>query len=368
MTIDYKNLNLHREKINYYIDEFVVKHSLTLRSNDFYQNNKKKRVIIGRVGVEDATIDLHMNIDGTTTIQYKLGKNQELGEHLATYLYNTINPDEFISVNYSLSGIYQNDIEPIFDELKLCKDDNGNIEFDLIVQQDVDIRKLVKIQSIEHNDSITVTHFKTTNKLTIQGRPLFVYRRIIYLMAELLNLNGLQTVLSRTEENTATIVRIEVARDYVKNQLCDSFDYLPKIIQSFLVSGCCVKLASPQLPEYSMLLFPDLRALEGVLRTILGEFGMYPESEQYGFGAFFDVDKGIATFKNDYINNVTIYSTIQPLEMAYTFFRKHRHTLFHMSDFADASRKIDTLEKALSLSKDVYVIINSIYKSINTES
>ena len=93
---------------------------------------------------------------------------------------------------------------------------------------------------------------------------------------------------------------------------------------------------------------------------------MYPEQEEYGFGAFFDVNKnkGIATLKSSYISNVKKDSVVQSLENAYAFFRKHRHTLFHMSDFADASRKIDTLEKALSLSKDVYVLLDDIYRAI----
>lgn len=363
MVTDYKGLNLRREEIERYVQEFIDSNSLVLRSIELI-DKKRKRIIIGRVGSEDAIIDLYLINDGTTTIQYKIGKNQEIGKQLADYLYGTIDPGEFVTVNFSLKGISSEDIEPIFEELIAYEDDNGNREFEFSVEQDEVIRKLVRVHSIAHQDSITVTHFKTTNKLIIQGRPLFSYRRIIYLMAELLDLSGLQVVLSRTEENTAAIVRTEVARDYLKTQLTESFEHLPNTIQVLLISGCCVKLASPRLPEYSMLLFPDLRALEGVLRTVLCSFGMYPETEQYGFGTFFDVSKRTATLKSNYVNNVG--GVAEPLENAYTFFLKHRHTLFHMSDFADASRKIDTLEKALFLSKDVYKLINDIYRAINT--
>lgn len=362
---DYKGLNLHREKIDSYVQKFIDINSLVLRSSDLI-DNKKKRIVLGRTGIEDGTVDLFLNKDGTTTIQFKLGKNQEIGEQLAEYLYRTINPEEFVSVNYSLIGISEMDIEPIFEELMSCKDDSGNVEFNLVIEQNEVIKKLIHIQSVAHNDTVTVTHFKTTNRLMIQGRPLFSYRRIIYLIAELLDLAGLQTVLSRTDENTATIVRAEIAKDYLKSQLPDSFAHLPNTIQSLLISGCCVKLASPQLPEYSMLLFPDLRALEGVLRTALCTYGMHPDQEEYGFGAFFDVRQGTATLKSNYLRDVDKSSVVYPLEKAYTFFRKHRHTLFHMSDFADASRKIDTLDKALSLSKDVYILVNDIYKAKNT--
>lgn len=158
------------------------------------------------------------------------------------FLLETIDPNEFLTVNYTLKGIYADDIEPIIEEIDCCFLDNGDNEFEITIDQENDIRKVFKITSIQHQDKITVTHFKTTNLLSIQGKPLFSYRRLIYLLSELLDLAGLQTVLSRTEENTAQIVRAELAQDYLKNQLADAFEYLSTTIKALLVSGCCVKL------------------------------------------------------------------------------------------------------------------------------
>ena len=44
---------------------------------------KKLRCIITCVGQESAIIDCHLRNDGTTTIQYKIGKNQQLGLEIA---------------------------------------------------------------------------------------------------------------------------------------------------------------------------------------------------------------------------------------------------------------------------------------------
>jgi hypothetical protein len=144
MAPDYKGLNLRRDEIDQYLTVFVDINSFVLRSCEFLDNKKRKRITIGRVGTEDAIIDLHLNNDGTTTIQYKIGKNQELGQLLAQHFYSTIDPGEFITVNYSLAGISSEDIEPIFDELCSCEDDNGNREFEVNVEQDESIRKLEK--------------------------------------------------------------------------------------------------------------------------------------------------------------------------------------------------------------------------------
>ncbi len=358
----FKNLHLERDKIDDNIGQFSKDNALEVRAINSNSTGKVKRATIGAVGINDGFIDLYLNSNGTTTINWKIGKNQILGEKLAIYLLNTLDPEQFSSVNFSLKGISSDDIDPIIDEIE-SSTENGNKEFDIETKENSDVKKLIYVHSREHDDTLTITHFKTTKRLLIQGKTLFTYRRIIYLLSELLDLNGLQKVLSYTDEDTVSIVRDEIAKDYLKEKLDQSFEHLPQFIQKLLISGCCVKLASPSLPEYSMLLFPDLRALEGVLRTILGEYDMFVEDEKYGFGCFFNVQQDCAILRDEFKDNITSPELMTGMENAYSFFRKHRHTLFHMRDFAEASRKIDTLDKALALSNETYLLINKIYEA-----
>lgn len=357
---DYKSLPLKREALETYVTAFAELHSLTVRSYE-PQGNNRTRILIGRVGIDDSMVDLLLNKDGTTTVNFKIGKNQELGEQLAAYLLDTVDPNEFIDVNFTLKGICADDIQPILEELGECKTEDNVDEFTIVVVEENHTKNVCKVTSEQHQDSITVSHFKTTNVLMIQGKPLFSYRRAIYLMSELLDLAGLQSVLSREESNTATIVRSEIAKDYLCTQLSDSYEHLPQSVQELLLSGCCVKLASPNLPEYSMLLFPDLRGLEGVLKDELSGYGMIVGEAEHGFGSFFTVNQGRAKLEEQHHDAVGCQNRVGALEKAYTFFRNHRNSLFHMEDFADASRKVDTLDKALSLSKDCYSLINQIY-------
>lgn len=358
---DYKNLPLERENLDNFIDQFARDNELEIRSNETINN--KKRITLGNVGIDDCMVDLYLVNDGSTTVQFKIGKNQGLGENLADHLFNTINPDQLDAVNLTLKGITSDNISPIIDELSQCIDDAENNEFDIEITLDDKIRKASKITSLKHDDHIVITHYKTTNTLTIQGKPLFTYRKAIYLLSELLDLNGLQSVLSCINKDTASIVRKEVAEDYLKGKLPNSYEHLPSSIQTFMCAGCCVKLASPTLPEYSMLLYPDLRALEGVLRTILSDYDLNVGEQDNGFGAFFTVNRENATLKHGCKEKIVIPALIISMEEAYTFFRKHRNTLFHMEDFANFSRKIDTLDKAISLSSDTYTLIDNIYKT-----
>ncbi|MGB0467395.1 MAG: type II toxin-antitoxin system RnlA family toxin [Pontibacterium sp.] len=353
---DYKNLNLNREALDANIGKFFDERGLTA-DGEPGQRGSVTRYTFGQAGADFAMVDLHMNKDGTTTVNWKLGKNKSLGEELAIYLKATIDPAEFESVNYSLSGITSDAINPIF-ELFSESDD-----FENEIRQDDDRRKLVTITSVKHQDQITITHHKTKRVLQVQGKPLTCYRKLIYRLTDLLDLKGLEQVLYRKDDGSAEIVRKEMAEDYLRGSLEVSFDQIPVSVKKLLVSSCCVKLAAPDLPDYCMLLYPDLRSLEGVLKELMCEYDMELSSAENGFGDFFDRHDGNYVLKQERQERVDNSDMSDALGTGYSFYNKHRHTLFHMEDYADASRMVDTLDKAISLSKDAYAIIESLYAS-----
>jgi len=258
-------------------------------------------------------------------------------------------------VNYSLQGITTDAFEPILAFI----DESGDIEID--VTQDEDQCKQVTLKSITHQDKLKLIHHRSTRRLQIQGKPLSCYRRVIFLLTDLLDLKGLEKVLYRKDDSSAEIVRKEMAEDYLKNVFESSYDHLPESVKKLLISSCCVKLASPQLPDYCLLLYPDLRALEGVLKEVMSGYNMSVDDADHGFGDFFEVQNGICTLKAEHSEQVAHAKMEDALNKCYSFYRKNRHTLFHMEEFADGSRMIDTLDKAICLSKDAYEAIDSLY-------
>ncbi|MCP1229350.1 type II toxin-antitoxin system RnlA family toxin [Acetobacter fabarum] len=351
---DYKDLNLNRETLDANILTFMESKSYTL-DGGIKLLEKRKRVVFGATGSEYATVDLHLNATGTTTVQWKMGKNQPIGEQLAAYLKTTINPAEFESVNYSLKGITSDSFDPILD----CLKESGDIEITL-VRDDARI-KLVTLRSVAHQDSLTLTHHRMTRVLQIQGKPLSCYRRVIFMLTDLLDMKGLEQVLYRKDDSSAEIVRKEVAEDYLKGFFPRSYGNLPAAVKKLLISSCCVKLAAPRLPDYCLLLYPDLRSLEGALKQKMSDYSMSVEDSDNGFGEFFDVKYGVCTLKPAYSATVGHAAMVDAFNKGYSFFRKHRHTIFHMEEFPDGSRMIDTLEKAIGLSRDAYAAIDRLY-------
>ncbi|MER2514271.1 MAG: type II toxin-antitoxin system RnlA family toxin [Nitrosomonas ureae] len=351
---DYKNLNLNRETLEVNIEKFLNTNQYE-SEGEIQTIEKGRRVVFGTAGSEFAMVDLLFNNTGTTTIHWKTGKNHALGEKLAIFLKSTIDPAEFETVNYALSGITIDSINSIIEILSESKD------FNIDTRSDDKGCKKITLQSISYQDQITVTHHKSTRKLQIQGKPLSCYRRLVYLLTDLLDLKGLEQVLYRKDDSSAEVVRKEMAEDYLKGFFTSSYDCLPCTIKKLLISSCCVKLASPQLPDYSLLLYPDLRALEGSLREKMKKYQMCVAEADNGFGDFFDCRSGICTLKEEHKENIACSNVVNALNDAYSFYRKHRNTLFHMEDYVEISRMIDTLDKAIGLSKDTYKLINRLY-------
>lgn len=351
---DYKDLNLNRETLDANISNFLESNGYAL-DGGIQLHDKRKRLIFGAAGTEFATVDLHLNGTGTTTIQWKMGKNQPIGQQLAVYLKSTINPAEFESVNYALKGITEDSFDPILDVLEK----SGDFAIDTL--RDDKACKQVTMTSVAHQDSLTLTHHRTTRVLQIQGKPLSCYRRVIFMLTDLLDLKGLEQVLYCKDDSSAEIVRKEMAQDYLKSFFPRSYDHLPNSVKTLLVSSCCVKLASPKLPDYCLLLYPDLRSLEGVLKQEMSNYQMSVDGAENGFGDFFNVNGGVCTLKPEYERNIGHAKMVKAFNEAYGFFRKQRNTIFHMEELPDGSRMIDTLGKAISLSKDAYAAIDGLY-------
>lgn len=353
---DHKNLNLNREQLEHHILAFVEERGLTLDNGQLLNpSNGKKRAEFGKAGSNFATVDLHLNNDGTTTVQWKLGKNHPLGNELADYLKATIDPNEFEQVNLSVKGITAGDIQSIIEQICEASD----IDCETLCNNEQKLQ--VAICNNTHQDRLVITHHRSTRTLQIQGKPLSCYRRIVYLLSALLDIAGLEQVICRKDDGVAEIVRKEMAEDYLKKFFERSYDFLPRLVTRLLVSGCCVKLAAPQLSDYSMLVYPDLRALEGILKEELIGYNMSVTEAKDGFGDFFEKTQQGFELKQDCANTVSHAGMVRAFNDAYSFFNKHRHGLFHMEEYSDGSRTVDTLDKAMSISKEAYRVIDGLY-------
>lgn len=347
---NYKDLPLDRTNLRQSITNYLQDNRFNLHKDE--EDNSKWRLEFYHQNQEICLITIFFNKDGTSTIQYSQGKNQAEGKKLADYLFDTINPDEFMTVNMSLKNIPEddfisviNELDSEYEDIKISKEEKNKI-------------KLFNVTSSTYNDAIKLTYHQNRT-LQIQGKPLTCYKRLIYYISDLLNLSGIESVLMKFDSSRAEVLNLGMAEFHLKSQLGeDIFEQFNHSIKSLLLSSFCVKFTSPKLPDYCMLLYPEFRALEGMLKQKLLKYGLIASQCEGidSFGGFFVKKTPNESFsiKQEYQQKIPCKDMQKRLCDAFEFFNKHRNRLFHMNEYVDSSRMISDINEMNRISNIIY--------------
>lgn len=354
MTVrNYTNLNLDRTTIEATSRAFIENKNYSVHSIGPMPGTRAGlRVVFAKPGEALATVNIFYNNGGTSTVQYQTGANRNLGKELADNLYETINPAEFEQVNMVLQGFVEANVLSV---LQLSAE-QPHIQFYEYLRNTH--TTVWKIHSPEFQDELTVSLHHRNGTLQIQGRPLSCYRVFIFNLSELLDLQGLEKVLIRQDDGKAYIVQKEVARSHLECEMGDAYPLLHKNVEKLLVSGLCVKLAAPDLPDYCMLLYPELRSVEGVLKSTMYRYGM--PITQDGFGPYFDKIGSEFILKQQFGCNLSS-AKVKTINDAYTFFNRERHGLFHMEIVVDTSRMVSDMARLMTKARQAWGIIKDLY-------
>ena len=354
----YKDLVLLKEKLVPLIEEFEQKHQVKITKKN--KTGHKEVFIISKMGMEDGLFEIYHNNKGTTTLN-PTGKNKDIGIKLASFLAAHV-AEEKGRVSMTLTGYEYKDILPIVQLMLDKKTELGEQVFKF-----GEIKELHGIRfdifNLIAKDKLQVTVYNS-KKLVIKGLPLSCYSEFIFQFSILLDANGLAYVLSRTDEScTQSVEKITIVNN-LEAKLEDSYQKLPDILREMLISGASLKTVSFELSDYSCFLYAELRALEGVLKHILGSFPEIDLDEK-NVGEYFNKNKPQEfTLQSKYLPIVKEQALIDALNQAYSFFNHQRHTLFHVDNLIVTTRILMNLEQVLHLTDDVYRLIKNLYKAI----
>jgi hypothetical protein len=148
----------------------------------------------------------------------------------------------------------------------------------------------------------------------------------------------------------------------------DAYEKLPAKMRALLVSGMCISVTDLNLPDYSVLLYTDLRVLEGALLNCLVAYGLYPSNftadRSSRVGVLYtktSVGYALKTEHRDVINNAQMVSA---LESAYNMYYRKRHSLFHMEEIIGGSAVIGSIDRVMVLSQEIKYCINTLYRYV----
>ena len=357
-------VNLSIDKLEQYVEEFKELNP-GIHVEEKARTISKAEFSIRKPGHEIATVILYIKSTGLTTVTYKTGKNHDLGKIFHDLLQSKCGDSETNKVNLVLKGISKDEIDLIIELMKSERIDNDEA-FTIAVSSPNEICTIYSIACNHYRDATTVTYHHSAHKLQIQGRALYGYRLLSYHLSDILDQQSLMAVIERTsidDIEEKRIIHEEVAAKYIEKSLPNAYFRLDKTYQNLLVSSYCVKLGSPNLPEYSMLLYADLRVLEGIIKETLMKNDLYTSSEGKDIGEYFSGFE--PKLKDCYEDNFSSGSEIVALEKCYDFFKRNRHSLFHMGETGYESRTTDTLREVMQLSDIICQLIDDMYQCCN---
>ncbi|WP_296175323.1 type II toxin-antitoxin system RnlA family toxin [Psychrobacter sp. UBA2769] len=352
--MSFKNLNLRLSDLDSCISEYCKEQNIRYELKN--QSTSKKYYEISRSGQEPAKLTVHLNNKGTTTLQHSQGKNPELSLQVAEHIRSKLCELEISSLNMAIAGIDETLIVLIREQIEAVRESNN------IIIKEIEINGGVQLvlESQFYQDKLTISYYKNTKRLQIQGKPLSCYKEVAYALTTELDLDTLSRILYKKDEADGNTIRPEMAIESVKNNLPHAYDKLPKLIQDLLVSSNCIKSASPELLEYSLLTYAELRSLEGVIKTHLSENGIVQQPRNVGEIFKLDNRKKAIGLSENYEN---LYSGNKMSEVlkAYSYYYQRRHSLFHIEQFAESTSTVTTLDGAINICNKVYNLIEDIY-------
>lgn len=363
MSSDFKELNLDRTRLKSCVEEFwQLNNSQGCKYSQ--ETSSCHRVQYSQDDC-DVMVDFLFRKNGTTTIHTKTGKHPDKGEQLALYLKDKLVGDSRKSIVISIKNIDRDTFELLIEFLQQLKNEDSDVaEISVVLSSEDQVKKSVKATS-KYSDSLTLTHYRTTNTLLVQGKPLYGYYQVSYFLADFTDLNGFLEIVYKGEENPDSInVDEAVVENNLRVLLPNAYTKLGEGILTMLRTSYILKDIEIPLPDYSCYVFPALRALEGVMRRLLFDTGYSIESDNSNSfrGIFYQDSSGKFLVSNNFRNHIGNDKICNALEHCYDYFVQQRHTLFHANDFTDGSRFISTKQQATQIIETIIKKIDTVYK------
>ena len=252
----------------------------------------------------------------------------------------TICGDNWFSIPFCSEQELNSILDLLKDELK---DEYGECRVDIASVNSANNDKLVyKVNG--NGDCLTITLYKTgKKKILIQGKDSTLFRVLIAVVVELYDKEHVEQIL----ENA---YRIHIDRDSIEKEYGNIEQYFPKnypnSIKRLLKQSIINISYSFDCEDYSGLVFPCLKALEGHIKFLLNKVKIPLPNK--GCFSCFNSDRN-ATGKYQLSVNISDVKRKLHIEECYNYYKSQRDTLFHYGDVVgsiDNTRFIDNKKDA----------------------
>jgi len=335
----FKNLHLNQETFDTILNNYP--------NISFINKEPKPQLTQYTIMIDGKKVLLNVFFkkDGTTTISPNVGKEQELGKNIASFLKEKLSYSDIEQVNFSTTNISDEVFELLKEYLGECEIDEKLIN---------KVNGIKTKHTSKYKDSITITRYNNGNT-QFQGKPLYVFSEIRNFLIDILEIKEIIDF-----ENQVYKVNIDVndIKEELSMILPNSYGYICTTTQKMLSSALTLKKIDIELEDYTAFAFPALRGLESYLKIIFQEKNIRIVSNKFNH---FDKNHGKYTLKSEYKAEINCNKTVNCIEKCYNYLSVNRHPLFHASNISTTSRLLTNKNDAINIVNTIFKLIEETY-------
>lgn len=319
----FKKLNINRNSIREAILNYYKEMNIECEIGELEEKGNTRR----RINIKNGSvffIDFHFNTDGTTTLDCSGGQNIDEKIKICSYIKDNCQISEKNAEHwFVVDGVSESDFNVSIEVILESSYYSETIKS----PKEGDENQIYQFKG-SYGEKITITRYNS-GKVVIQGKHLMLFAEAIEIMSNLVDYEDIPKLLN-------TNYKVSVNKDDIIEEtkiiMKDSFDkiWTEKLKKTILQAVYNMNLDMDMF-EYTMLVFPAYRALEGHLRYVLKCNGITLPSTE--FHLFEKNGTLMQQYKNDihvcHQDSAKELKIISYLERTYKYFADKRHIYFH---------------------------------------
>lgn len=210
-------------------------------------------------------------------------------------------------------------------------------------------------------DCVTIKYFVSTKRMQLQGKPLWLFNEIVAMVSDE-ETRANDVVDAHLKYCNLDIPRIDIYEEMESVLGADLFSFLSNTQKALLATTFILDKIEVDMPDYSGLITPALRAYEGFTKKLFVQKGL-PCDGNMQLGEFFERPDKMVPFsmKSKYSECLTKEVESQFISM-YNFYYQQRHPYAHASAYDFDTTIISNRKSAEELFHEIILKMKAHYR------
>lgn len=298
-------------------------------------------------GQPKAMLQVFARADGLFTLKYKLGKNQALSEAVAEHVAEVCRCEKQGSKPLSLRSISVED-------WKFLKEVLAEDDFRLDVEPHEHAER-IKVSG-PGRDQVWI-HRYTNGRFLMQGRARNAYSAVVNCLSYT-QTERQELIESQLANVPVTVADCQSLMTDLEQRLPEAWPKMDETVKTILAPALLVHKLSADLPDYSMMVFPALRGMEGCIKDLFAMKG-HVLGTKLSIGDQFD--QGTRRVTALVRAKLACPVTCEAAELIYDLFSVHRNTLMHVDSVLATTRIVEKQMEAAEIVDSAFHVIDAAY-------